>query len=145
MLLAYVIEYSPQRCSVAVLGQTFCILNSHFLYIPLWIKSEDVLWLFRMVTLLFLEWWRTCSAWGYVRRVLSRCFNITERNYNMILHRWNLQNNGVTFIANTILCTCSNQRLRSAGDNDRKLKRFCSSAVLWASFTWQMVKTRVTR
>ena len=36
--------------------------------------------------------------------------------------------------------TSNNQRLRSAGDNDRRLKHFCSNAVLYVSFTWQMVK-----
>ena len=36
--------------------------------------------------------------------------------------------------------TSNNQRLRSAGDNDRRSKRFCSSAVLWESSMWQMVK-----
>ena len=39
--------------------------------------------------------------------------------------------------------TSSNQRLRSAGNNDRRSKRFCYNAVLWVSFTWKMVKTRV--
>ena len=38
-----------------------------------------------------------------------------------------------------------NQRLRSTSDNDRRSKRFCSSAVLCVGFTWQMVKTRVIR
>ena len=42
-----------------------------------------------------------------------------------------------------LLLSSNNQRLRSAGDNDRRSKRFCSSAVLCVSFTWQMVKTRV--
>ena len=32
------------------------------------------------------------------------------------------------------------EAIRSAGDNDRRSKRFCSSAVLCVSFTWQMVK-----
>ena len=41
--------------------------------------------------------------------------------------------------------TSDNQRLGSAGDNDRRSKRFCSSAVLCVSFTWQAVKTRVIR
>ena len=41
--------------------------------------------------------------------------------------------------------TSNNQRLRSAGDNDRRSKRFCSSAVLCVNFTWQMVKTRMIR
>ena len=46
-----------------------------------------------------------------------------------------------------VLClhTSNNQRLRSAGDNDRRSKRFCSIAVLCVSFTWQIVKTRVIR
>ena len=30
--------------------------------------------------------------------------------------------------------------LRSAGDNDRRSKCFCSSVVLCVIFTWQMVK-----
>ena len=37
------------------------------------------------------------------------------------------------------------RRLRSAGDNDRRSKRFCYNAALCASFTWQMVKTCVIR
>ena len=43
------------------------------------------------------------------------------------------------------LQTSNNQRLRSKSDNDRRSKRFCSSAVLCVGFTWQMVKTRVIR
>ena len=39
------------------------------------------------------------------------------------------------------LQTSKTQRLRSAGDSDRKSKRFCSIAVLCPSFTWQIVKT----
>ena len=35
--------------------------------------------------------------------------------------------------------------LGSAGDNDRRSKRFCSNTVLCVSFTWQMVKLRVIR
>ena len=41
--------------------------------------------------------------------------------------------------------TSNNQRLRNAGSNDRRSKRFCSNAVLCVSFTLQMVKTRVIR
>ena len=41
--------------------------------------------------------------------------------------------------------TSNNQRLRIAGDNYRRSKRFCSIAVLCAGFTWQIVKTRVIR
>ena len=44
-----------------------------------------------------------------------------------------------------IIITSNNQRLGSAGDNDRRSKRFCSNAVLCVSFTWQMFKTRVIR
>ena len=44
-----------------------------------------------------------------------------------------------------LIITSNNQRLGSAGDNDRRSKRFCSNAVLCVSFTWQMVKTRVIR
>ena len=39
------------------------------------------------------------------------------------------------------LYTSNNQRLQSAGDNDRRSKRFSSSVVLCVSFTWQMVKS----
>ena len=41
--------------------------------------------------------------------------------------------------------TSNNQRLRSAGDNDRRSKRFRFSAVLCVSFTRQKVKPRVNR
>ena len=41
--------------------------------------------------------------------------------------------------------TSNNQRLWSAGDNDRRSKRFCSNDELYVIFTWQMVKTRVIR
>ena len=41
--------------------------------------------------------------------------------------------------------TSNNQRLRNAGENDRRPKHFCSSTVLCISFTWQMVKTWVIR
>ena len=44
-----------------------------------------------------------------------------------------------------LIITSNNQRLGSAGDNDRRSKRFCSNAVLCVSFTWQMFKTRVIR
>ena len=39
----------------------------------------------------------------------------------------------------------NNQRLESAGDNDRRSKRYCSIAVLGVSFAWRRVKTRVIR
>ena len=38
------------------------------------------------------------------------------------------------------ISTSNNQRLRSAGDNDRRSKRFCAKAVLWVCFTWHTVK-----
>ena len=38
------------------------------------------------------------------------------------------------------ISTSNNQRLRSAGDNDRRSKRFCANALLCVCFTWQMVK-----
>ena len=41
--------------------------------------------------------------------------------------------------------TSNKQRLRSAGNNDRRSKRFCSNAVLCVGFTWQIVKTHVIR
>ena len=43
------------------------------------------------------------------------------------------------------IITSNNQRLGSAGDNDRRTKRFCCNAVLCVSFTWYMIKTRVIR
>ena len=45
----------------------------------------------------------------------------------------------------TPLQTSNNQRLRSAGDNDRRSKGFCSIAALCVCFTWKLVKTRVIR
>ena len=52
----------------------------------------------------------------------------------------------VDYIKDTLFIrTCNNQRLRNAGNNDRKSKRFCSNAVLCVSFTLQMVKKRVIR
>ena len=39
------------------------------------------------------------------------------------------------------LYTSNNQRLQSAGDNDRRSKRSSFNVVLCASFTWQMVKS----
>ena len=44
----------------------------------------------------------------------------------------------------SIIITSNIQRLGSAGD-DRRSKRFYSNALLCVRFTWQMVKTRVTR
>ena len=44
-----------------------------------------------------------------------------------------------------MITTGNNPRLRSAGDNDRRSKRFWSIAVLCVSFTLEIVKTRVTR
>ena len=41
----------------------------------------------------------------------------------------------------SLLITSNNQRLRNAGDNARRLKRFCSNAF----HVRQMVKTRVIR
>ena len=40
--------------------------------------------------------------------------------------------------------TRNNQRLQSAGDNDRRSQCLCSNAVMWVSF-WQMTKRRVIR
>ena len=39
----------------------------------------------------------------------------------------------------------NNQRLESAGDNDRRSKHFCSIAMLFVSFWWQIVKARVIK
>ena len=38
------------------------------------------------------------------------------------------------------ISTSNKQRLRSAGDSDRKSKRFCVNAILCVCFTWQTVK-----
>ena len=52
----------------------------------------------------------------------------------------------VNYVKDTVFIrTGNNQRLRNAGNNDRKSKRFCSNAVLCVSFTLQMVKKRVIR
>ena len=45
------------------------------------------------------------------------------------------------WIRGYVVTTRNNQRLRRVGSNDRGAKRFCSSAVLCVSFTWQLVKT----
>ena len=55
--------------------------------------------------------------------------------YNQLVIRWKVTKGVIS----------NNQRLRSAGDNDRRSKRFCPSAVLSVSFTWQVVQTRVIR
>ena len=49
------------------------------------------------------------------------------------------------FLPKALWRTTSNQRLRNAGDNDRRPKRFCSSTVLSISFSWQIIKTCVIR
>ena len=52
----------------------------------------------------------------------------------------------VNYVKDTVFIrTGNNQRLRNAGNSDRKSKRFCSNAVLCVSFTLQMVKKRVIR
>ena len=48
-------------------------------------------------------------------------------------------------VGHTMVSTSNNQRLCSAGDNDQRSKRFCSSAVLCVSFTRQIVQTRAIR
>ena len=45
----------------------------------------------------------------------------------------------------SIIITSNIQRLGSAGDDDRRSKRFYSNALLCVSFTWQTVKTRVIK
>ena len=48
------------------------------------------------------------------------------------------------YVKDTLFIRASNnQRLRNAGNNDLRSKRFCFNAVLCVSFTLQMVKTRV--
>ena len=50
----------------------------------------------------------------------------------------------VNYVKDTLFIrTGNNQRLRNAGNNDQKSKRFCSNALLCVGFTLQMVKTRV--
>ena len=56
---------------------------------------------------------------------------------------WNEQNTVMVLVF--INTTSNNQKLRSAGDNDRRSKRFCSMAVLCLSFRWEMVKPRKIR
>ena len=55
-------------------------------------------------------------------------------------------NNILSLFFYIAIITRNNQRLRSAGDNDRRSKHFCSNAVLClGAFTWQIVKTHVIR
>ena len=97
-----------------------------------------------------LRWWGytniTSSTWRIQVQVCLKTSSPSLRNQHFFSpghasffsrHRQLLWN------ATIVIRSSNNQRLRSAGDNDRRSKRFCSSAVLWVSFTWQMVKTRV--
>ena len=97
-----------------------------------------------------LRWWGytniTSSTWRIQVQVCLKTSSPSLRNQHFFFpwacllfsrHRQLLWN------ATIVISSSNNQRLRSAGDNDRRSKRFCSSAVLWVSFTWQMVKTRV--
>ena len=52
----------------------------------------------------------------------------------------------VNYMKDTLFIrTSNNQRLRNAGNNDRRSKRFCSNAVVCVNFMFQMVKTRVIK
>ena len=97
-----------------------------------------------------LRWWGytniTSSTWRIQVQVCLKTSSPSLWNQHFFLpwacllfsrHRQVLWN------ATIVIRSSNNQRLRSAGDNDRRSKRFCSSAVLWVSFTWQMVKRRV--
>ena len=50
-----------------------------------------------------------------------------------------------TYTCNLGLCRYWKYLRSSAGDNDRRSKHFCSIAVLFLSFTWEIVKARVIR
>ena len=51
----------------------------------------------------------------------------------------------VNEVKETLIRTSNNQRLRNASNSNRRSKRFCSIAVLYANFTLKMIKTRVIR
>ena len=52
----------------------------------------------------------------------------------------------VNYMKDTLFIrTSNNQRLRNAGNNDRRSKCFCSNAVLCVNFMLQMVETRVIK
>ena len=72
-----------------------------------------------------------------------RCSRKMPKNLNLKVS-YNPMNRTCNTAPLTII-TSNNQRLGSAGDNDRRTKRFCSNAVLCVRFTWYMVKTRVIR
>ena len=74
-----------------------------------------------------------CSSERLFREFVSAAFNMSKR-----IHWQGIPE--VLFSNKT-----SNQRLGSAGDNDRRSKRFCSNAVLCVRFAWQIVKTLVIR
>ena len=76
-------------------------------------------------------------------KVLSGiCIFTTGRNCSRL---WPVNSHSVIVQLIFYCFTCSNQRLRSAGDNDRRSKCSFSNAMLCVSFTWQMVETRVFR
>ena len=97
-----------------------------------------------------LQWWGytniTSSTWRIQVQVGLKTSSPSLRNQHLVF-RWTcllfLRHRQLLWNATIVISSSNNQRLRSAGDDDRRSKRFCSSAVLCVSFTWQMVKTRV--
>ena len=82
----------------------------------------------------------------FIRRVSDKMRRLHKRHTAGI--KWHMLSEIIRYLLAQafIIITSNNQRfVGSAGDNDRSSKCFCSNAVLWASFTWQMVKTRVIR
>ena len=80
-----------------------------------------------------IEHWLPCVADG-------RAGGVRLHDYLNFLGRVDLLTHGAPQARfarqnSTVNTTSNNQRLRSAGDNDRRSKRFCSSAVLCVSFT----------
>jgi len=67
---------------------------------------------------------------GDVKSGTKSCFHISGENGLTGKNHWEIH------------LTSNNQRLGSAGDNDRSSNGFCSSAVFCVRFRWQMVKTR---
>ena len=97
-----------------------------------------------------LRWWGytniTSSTWRIQVQVCLKTSSPSLRNQHFF-SPWTfllfLRHRQLLWNATIVIISSNNQRLRSAGDNDRRSKRFCSSAVLCVRFTRQMVKARV--
>ena len=97
-----------------------------------------------------LPWMITLCIQLIMASLLCFSFIFSAKNWKFILNR---KETGLLTKINwlkspfviVIIITSNNQRLRSAGDNDRRSKCFCSNAVLCVSFTWEIVKIRVIR